>query len=516
MIGQGENVDYNIGYPEGMPPTPKQLGFHQDITSRVKLIEGGFASGKSYALVMDLIINLLQYPGNECVYGRLTLDEILRTFFNIWNDLLPESLILSHNKSERKITVMTSDPERPSILYYIPLDDSKGAKHKIKSMNLGYAAIDQAEEVSEDIIEAFLGRLRRKGTRRQLAMNANPEGHNWIWRRFIKEKDRHRRHAYASINPWQEDAPVPTEDEMYSRAEELGKDPMDLMIMDFPQYVQYTDNPFLPMDYLLDMLSWPDRMKSRYVFGKHDAFEGLIYDQFNENFHVVEPFDTNNKYFTRVISMDWGKVNPLCVLFWDIDPQGVCYCTNEIYQTNMDIPTLKLMIHGMNRGKKIAAWVADPSIKKVLLPGQPSIDDLFRKDDDGSGYAINWREADNSPGAVNAGIEVVQNYLKNDPFTDRDSKIFFFKGKCPNLIEEIQDYRWKEMARTMTLIHAKNQPEIPRKYKDHAMDSMRYALSWIQRFDIRPKEVDKNMRKFLRWYWQREKRFAGSRSHMVA
>lgn len=514
MRNENNDLNVDIGYPDGMPPTPKQFNFHRDVTSRVKLLEGGFASGKSYALIMDLIINLLQYPGNECVYGRLTLDEILRTFFPIWNELIPEELVLSHNKAERKILLRTKGA--PSTLYYIPLDDSKGAKHKIKSMNLGYAAIDQAEEVAEDIIDAFLGRLRRKETRRQLAMNANPEGHNWVWRRFIKEKDTHRKHAYYEINPWCEDAPVPTEDELNKRAEVLGRDAMDLIIQDFPQYIEFTDNPFLPMDYLLDMLSWPDKMKRRYVYGKHDAFEGLIYDQFQDATHVIDSFDTSGKEFTRVVSMDWGKVNPLCVLFWDIDPNGVCYCTHEIYQTNMDVVTLKLMIRAMNRDKKVAAWVADPSIKKKLTPDQPSIDDLFRTADDGSGWGIIWSEADNSPGAVNAGIEVVQSYLKNDPFTDDRTKVYFFRDKCIQTIEEIQDYRWKEMARTMTLLHAKNQPEIPRKYKDHAMDSMRYALSWIKRFDIRPKQTDINMRRFLRQYWQREKAMSGVRGHMTA
>lgn len=513
MAGAND-LSVDIGYPDGLPPTPKQMAFHRDLKSRVKLIEGGFASGKSYALIMDLIINLQQYPGNECVYGRLTLDEILRTFFPIWDELFPKELILSHNKAERKIVVRTSGD--PSTLYYLPLDDSKGAKHKIKSMNLGYAAIDQAEEVAEDIINAFLGRLRRKGTRRQLAMNANPEGHNWIWRRFIKEIDKHRKHSYMAINPWREDAPVPTEDELNERADKLGKDPMDLIINDFPEYIQYTDNPFLPMDYLIDMLSWDERVKRRYVFGKHDAFEGLIYDQFNPATHIVPAFDTTtDKSYVRVVSMDWGKVNPLCVLFWDIDPHGTVYCSGEIYQTNMDVVTLKLMIRAMNRDKKVEAWVADPSIKKRLTSDQPSIDDMFRNNNDGSGWSIIWREADNSPGAVNSGIEVVQNFLKNDPFTDTKSKVYFMREKCPNLIEEIQDYRWKEMARTMTLLHAKNQPEIPRKYKDHAMDSMRYALSWIKRFDIKPKDIDNNQRRFLREYWKRERRMQGIRDHMI-
>lgn len=506
----------NITYPDGYPPTPKQLAFHQDDQSIVKLIEGGFASGKSYALVMETIVNLLMYPGNEVAYGRLTLDEINRTFFNIWDDLIPPELVISHNKSLRKIQVLTTG--EPSTLYYIPLDDAKGAKHKLKSMNLGFAAIDQAEEISEDIIDAFRGRLRRKGTRRQLAMNANPEGHNWLWRRFIKEKDQHRKHSLYVMNPWTEGAPEPTEEEFLKWKDELGikKDLRDCVISDFPDLLQYTDNPYLPIDYLLDMFSWSENLKRRYVYGKHDAFEGLIYPEFDERVHVIPPFDTQGKDFVRVISLDWGKVNPTAVYFWDIGPDGTVFCTNEIYQTGVDVMTLKLMIRAMNRDKKVAAYVADPSINRKNSVDTSSVHDMFRRQDDGAGWAITWRDADNSMGAVNSGIEVVRSYLKNDPFTDKLSKVFFFKGKCPNLVEEIMDYRWKEMAQTMTLEKAKNQPEVPRKFKDHAMDSMRYALSFIHRNNIKPNVAEKNMRKFLRQYWARERQLTSERTWMTA
>ena len=500
-----------ISYPDNHQPLPKQQLGHNDITSRIKGMKGSFASGKSYWLIYELLMHLEMYPGNECVYGRLTMDEITRTFFPIWDEMCPQQLILSHNKQERKIVVRT--PGKPSVLHYMPLDDNKGAKHKIKSMNLGFVAIDQMEELSEDVLNAFMGRLRRKGTRRQLAFNANPEGHNWIWRRFIKESN--KREKIYEMNAWSEDAPVPTDKELEERAKELDKHPEDLLIKDFPHYIQYSDNPYLPMSYLLSMLDMPDEWKKRYLFGKDDAYEGLIYTEFSRDVHIIPGIDKNQKY-VRVIAMDYGKQNPMAVLFMDIDRFGNVYIVDEIYQTNLEVATSKMLIRAKNNDKKVHTYVADRSIWKVITPGMPSIGDLYNTDDDVSGWSINWKQADSSPGAVNAGIDIVKQYLRNDEFTDNKTKLFILKDRCPKLVEEIEDYRWKEMATAIMMSKAKNQPEVPRKYKDHAVDALRYGLMHIHRFNIKPNQDSLDLYNFLREYEDNQMRINNVRGWMVA
>jgi len=67
------------------------------------------------------------------------------------------------------------------------LDDSRKAVNKIKSMNLGFACIDQLEEIGEEIFLAIQGRLRRQGTERCFFAKCNPEGHNWAWDRWVKQ-----------------------------------------------------------------------------------------------------------------------------------------------------------------------------------------------------------------------------------------------------------------------------------------------------------------------------------------
>lgn len=481
-----------IEYPGGKV-LPKQWLAHTSKKKEVGVV-GGFASGKSYWLVMQTIKCLLESPGNEFLYGRLTLDEIRRTFFTIFYDMCPSELILSHNKMEQKLTLRTAG--EPSTLWYLGLDDAKNAHHKLKSMNLGGAAVDQLEEISETVYRAIKGRLRNKKGSRQFFFNCNPEGHNWIWKRWIRSKEDNS--DVFEMNAWDEQAPVPTTDEVEQRAKVAGKDPHDMQISDFPELVKYTDNPYLPMDYLLDMLNWPDQAKRRYVFGKWDAFEGLIYTQFTDD-HVIPPFDT--KDMVRVVSMDYGKQNPMAIYFWDIDKDGTVYCVNEIYQTQLEIPTAKIMIRAMNRDKEVDSWIADGSIWDERIEGHESVGQLFQNEEDPSGWSITWKKADRSMGSVEAGIEIVRGYLKNDPYTDNRAKVYFFRDRCPHLIDEIQDYRYKEMAQSVNMARAKNAPEQPRKFNDHAMDSMRYALSHIKRYDIKPKDnTDNRLWNFLKEY----------------
>jgi len=201
--------------------------------------------------------------------------------------------------------------------------------------------------------------------------------------------------------------------------------------------------------------------------------------------------------------MDYGKQNPMSIHFWDIYTDGTIYCTGEIYQTQLDISTAKIMIRAMNREKEVHTWIADGSIWDERIEGHQSVGQLFEDNSDTSGWSIRWKRADRGAGSVEAGIEIVRQYLKHDQFTDNKSRVYFFKDKTPKLLDEIQDYRYKELAQSVNVRRAINAPETPRKFNDHAMDDMRYALAHIKRYDIRPVENSEDgLRGFLRQYKQ--------------
>lgn len=490
----------NLSYPGGYPALKKQAILHSYTDGskvKVKGLKGGYASGKTYFGVAESLIQLCETPNNIGLFGRLTMDEIRRTLLPVFYEMCPSELIISQNKNEQYIQVhnVSGRKEQASKLFYIALDDAKGAKDKIKSMNLGFAFIDQLEEITEDVFFSIMGRLRNPNGRRQLMFSANPEGHNWIWKRWVKNQRYHKDEIVVGINAWQKDAPTPTMEIIEQRAEMLNKNPKDLLIKDFPEFVQYTDNPYLPIDYLLNMLSWPEKLKNRYVFGQDDAFEGLIYPEYEEKIHIIPDVPVMDRNLIRVIAMDYGKRNPTCVLFMDVDHNGNVYVVDEIYFPEMSPGQIKLLIRAKNRDRKVKAYVADPSIWRSMEAGTASVGDSFLNRDDESGWAINWNRANNEK---SYGINTVATYLRND-HTGNSPNVYFLKDKTPNLVEEIMDYRYKDVAQSLAVGRKKNEPEEPRKWHDHAMDTLRYGLTWIKEHRIKAdQKMDYRMKKLLK------------------
>ena len=61
------------------------------------------------------------------------------------------------------------------------------------------------------------------------------------------------------------------------------------------------------------------------------------------------------------------------------------------------------------------------------------------------------------------------------------------------------DYRYKDMAQSLSIARMKNLPEEARKWKDHAMDAKRYGLVWIKDHKIKADyRMDSRMKKLLK------------------
>jgi hypothetical protein len=215
---------------------PTQERFIKTIT-RFPLLSGGFGSGKTMAMCQK-VLKHLDYPNNLGLLGRLTYpelrDSVQKTFFEV----CPPNYIRRFNKAEQTATMMNG-----SELMLRHLD--KIAEMEIRSMNLGFFAIDQAEEISEDVFLGLKGRLRRKVENRegqepyvrQGMMTCNP-ALTWLFK-------------YYKQNPTDE----------YELFESSTLDNKDN----------------LPVDYIESLLKYPESWKRQYVYGVWD--ESLLADQ---------------------------------------------------------------------------------------------------------------------------------------------------------------------------------------------------------------------------------------------
>lgn len=463
-------VEAEIGYPildrnpQGKP-LPYQIKFHNS-KRKYRLMSGGFGTGGTTALVIEIAYQLLQYPNNTGLLGRLDSVELEATTLVELLNILPEQVIQRHDKYHRVIYFWNG-----SKLIYTGLDDSKKAVDKIKSMNLGFACIDQLEEIDESIFLALRGRLRRQNSERCFFAKCNPEGHNWAWKNWVElplddyllsEKIRPAvaRKTLTLINQAKLDQKTLLM-VMPAIMKTTGLTEKQIMtIYDKNQYEYFgavtLDNIYLPIEYVNDLLQYPDRWLKRYFYNSWDDFEGLVYSEFDaekniETAYVPEAGDNH------LHGYDYGYRNPACILYGAVDYDGVLHIYDEFYQSETLIRD-QAKEYKKNKYWKSAVKLADPSIKRAERDGG-SVFDTWNNDHD-----IWWEDANND---VRQGIDRVNEYLK-------DGKIKISK-RCVNLRAEILDYKWKRLK----IGEIRNEYEEPVKQRDHTCDTLRYIINHI-------------------------------------
>lgn len=77
--------------------------------------------------------------------------------------------------------------------------------------------------------------------------------------------------------------------------------------------------------------------------GKWVSGEGLVFDTFLPEVHVIDNFTISAKW-ERYISIDWGFRNPSCCIWWARSPDDRIYAYKEIYKTKLTKPDFIRMI----------------------------------------------------------------------------------------------------------------------------------------------------------------------------
>lgn len=414
-------------------PLPTQARFHS-CNAKERVLAGGWGCGKTKALILEMAKDIA-IPNNYILLGRLDMGELIsstmRDFLEVY-----EGIIVNHNKQERTIKFPNG-----TIVYYTNLDASRDAVKKIQSLNLGAVVLDQLEEIDESVYIALVGRLRRQQTRRCIYSAMNPNGHDWIYNRFIKNNEH------------------PDERRIF--------------------ITTTLENIHLPKDYVESLLKMPEQWVKRYVYCSFDEWEGMVYEKFNEAIHKIPKYQPSI-YEQHYIVVDYGYRNPTAILWISVDFDGIARVWDEYYQSNELIENLANVIK--DRHPEIfdkAYLLIDPSAFYSRQDGK-TISDEFIK------YGVYFNPADN---ILMQGIDRV-----NSLFANR--KLFICEN-CVNTLKEISNYRWKTFNKTIK----RNYPEEPLKKDDHAMDCLRYFANYLEaphkkELVIVPKWAEKLRRKY--------------------
>ncbi len=225
------------------------------------------------------------------------------------------------------------------------------------------------------------------------------------------------------------------------------------------EFMEWRDNPYLDEGEigLLESSMDESELQAR-RYGKFvSASAGLVYPEFDESVHVVEPFDVP-KEWQDTISIDPGLNNPLSAHWYAVDYDGNVYVVAEHYEAGRDVDyhaeAIKKICERIGwhtDGKGRICALIDSAAKQRTLGALKSVVELFYE----RGILVN----PNVEKDLFTGISRVRSYLKRG---NGLPNLYIFKN-CVNLVREMKGYYF-------------GSGDTPRKADDHSLDELRYYL----------------------------------------
>lgn len=441
---------------------PKQVQFITS-TARYTAYVGGVGCGKTSALCRRAMALAMKYPDSLGILFRFTYTEVSDILIPQFFEIFPPQMEKKWRRSEGMLVVRAGLDEHgayqgngESTILFRNLDDPK----KFRSHNLSWFGISQADDQGITIEHWYelVGRLRRRSGRwgtiqRQYGfLEANFRGHNWIWQLFTDEG----RRTLAHQTP---------------QTEGLRQRPLDPADYALIIGTTYDNAENLPPDYLSDLEAMPEEWRKRYVTGSWDEVGGRVYPELTPD-HIQDRY-WHEKGWTTTIPETWWKYraidhgvrNATAALWAAVSPSGTVYIYDEYFR-----PGEHARIHAEAIREKDPTGVFQWTVLDRAA--------FAREGSSGESPAHQYFDAGvpviPSPRHhVASGITIVKKYLsQRDPVSGQPRLVIH--PRCHNLIREMREYVWEELAPAWR--DRKNEPEKPRKVKDHLLDALRYLL----------------------------------------
>lgn len=418
----------------GYEPHPKQWLFHNS-RARFKIPVCGRRFGKSFMGARELE-PLLMIPNKMVWIVGPTYDLGEKEFRVIWNDMI---IKLGFGKEKQLKKVYN---KRAGDMF---IEFPWGTRVEVRSADradtlvgesLDYVIMSEAAKHGKETWERFI-RPALSDRRGAATFSSTPEGMNWLH------------------DMWQ-----------------LGRNPLmpDYESWRFPAW----DNPVVypggreDAEILLLEKTMPVEYFMQEVAADFTSFMGKVYSEFDEQTHVQA--QTFNPAWKNYIAFDFGFVNPLAAIEFQIDPWDRVHIWREHYKAGMRLDEhLEVMRQRPQPdGYHIDLCfgdAADPeAVATVCHKFAPCVADPMSKS--------NWRE----------GVELVKGFLKTQQIgvadeydTPLEEPWLYVDHSCHNTIREFNNYRSHEPRGRQE----RNPREAAQNYDDHALDAIRYGLMHI-------------------------------------
>lgn len=223
--------------------------------------------------------------------------------------------------------------------------------------------------------------------------------------------------------------------------------------------------------------------KSRLYDGEWVAAEGLVYPEWNADIHVI-PKRTFPKDWPRYWVFDFGFRDPFVWIELVEDPEsGNVYLSKELYHTELRVDQAAAIIRENTKGTVPYALICDwdaedrATLEKEL--GYMTV----------SAFKF-----------INIGVQVVKNRLRIDNPRFPNGPGFFVldgagiqvdkalteKHKPKSAEDEFPMYQWDYNAKNVD-----KTKDAPIDINNHAMDTIRYGLCYIDSASLDPQELSR-------------------------
>lgn len=328
----------------------------------------GVGSGKTAALVAKTILLSMMNPNNMGLIGRDTEKNLIDTTQKDFFEICPKDILLPGTRKGRngKAVIKTVGAKPSTIVFRHFRQAQIGVKH-LSGMNLGFYAVDQAEDVTEEEYDYPHTRLRRSNINSHRSFRIlNAKGHDWNWQRSIQPAE--DAHAQGNLNAIRKHK-VRGYNDREVEVTEYWASPQSHAI------VSYThENFFLPPGYIESIEQNQSREYiQRYLYSSFDEWGGKIYKSFFPGSpHVIDPFKIPDDW-PCVVSIDVGGDSPWAILTGRFDPHyGDCFITHEYYEPGVLIDDIAAYLSDKERSgipdifNPATRIIIDPENKPVV------------------------------------------------------------------------------------------------------------------------------------------------------
>ena len=220
------------------------------------------------------------------------------------------------------------------------------------------------------------------------------------------------------------------------------------------------DNPFVSSVKMRRAIAHMSEASQRSrLFGEFTNQQGLVYQEFDRNIHVIESFKIP-EHWPRDRAIDFGVRNPFACLFCAHDERDdVLHVYAEYYQTEKTTLENGRALNNIARYREEEyRWtVCDPESR------------------DGRMTLMRECGIDNKPAPKHIGVVETINWVKERLALDSEGKPHLvIHNNCKNLIKEFRLYKWAKSEKG----------DRPQKANDHALDALRYQIAFLKRWQM--------------------------------